>query len=90
MLIDKTGLTTTNYSLTDAEKLDKTGTDAPYYWRVRAVDEAGNEGAWTSNANFTVGGGWPGWLTWVLIGLGVVVLGILAFWVGRRIAYYSY
>ena len=90
MLIDKTGLTTTNYSLTDAEKLDKTGTDAPYYWRVRAVDEAGNEGAWTSNANFTVGGGWPSWLTWVLIGLGVVVLGILAFWVGRRIAYYSY
>jgi len=90
MLIDKTGLTTTNYSLTDSEKLDKTGSDAPYYWRVRAVDEAGNEGDWTSNANFTVGGGWPGWLTWVLIGLGVVVLGILAFWVGRRIAYYSY
>jgi len=90
MLIDKTGLTTTNYSLTDSEKLDKTGSGEFYYWRVRAVDEAGNEGAWTSNANFTVGGGWPGWLTWVLIGLGVVVLGILAFWIGRRIAYYSY
>ncbi|MGI6079115.1 MAG: IPT/TIG domain-containing protein, partial [Fastidiosipilaceae bacterium] len=90
VLINKTGLTAAKYSLTDAEKLDKTGSGESYYWRVRAVDEAGNEGAWTSNANFTVGGGWPSWLTWVLIGLGVVVLGILAFWVGRRIAYYSY
>ncbi|MDX9804050.1 MAG: hypothetical protein RBS96_08605, partial [Dehalococcoidales bacterium] len=78
------------YALTEAEKLEKAGEDNPYFWRVRAVDEAGNASAWTSAAEFYYGSGWPTWLTWVLIGLGVVVLGILAFWVGRRIAYYSY
>ncbi|MDD2472221.1 MAG: SusE domain-containing protein, partial [Dehalococcoidales bacterium] len=89
-VISKTGLTATEYTLTAAEKLEKAGEDNPYFWRVRAVDEAGNESAWTSAAEFYYGSGWPTWLTWLLIGLGVVVLGILAFWVGRRIAYYSY
>jgi len=89
-VISKTGLTADQYALTEAEKLEKAGEDNPYFWRVRAVDEAGNASAWTSAAEFYYGSGWPTWLTWVLIGLGVVVLGILAFWVGRRIAYYSY
>ena len=89
-VISKTGLTADQYALTEAEKLEKAGEDNPYFWRVRAVDEAGNASAWTSAAEFYYGSGWPTWLTWVLIGLGVVVLGILAFWIGRRIAYYSY
>jgi phosphoribosylformylglycinamidine (FGAM) synthase PurS component len=89
-VLSKTGLTADQYALTEAEKLEKAGEDNPYFWRVRAVDEAGNASAWTSAAEFYYGSGWPAWLTWVLIGLGVVVLGILAFWVGRRIAYYSY
>ena len=89
-VLSKTGLTADQYTLAEAEKLEKAGKDNPYFWRVRAVDEAGNESAWTGPAEFYYGSGWPTWLTWVLIGLGVVVLGILAFWIGRRIAYYSY
>jgi len=89
-VLNKTGLTVDQYALTAAEELEKAGEDNPYFWRVRAVDEAGNESAWTSAAEFYYGSGWPTWLTWLLIGLGVVVLGILAFWIGRRIAYYSY
>jgi len=54
------------------------------------VDEAGNASGWTGAADFYYGSTWPAWLTWVLIGLGVVVLGLLTFWIGRRIAYYSY
>jgi len=89
VIIDKTGLTATEYTLAKAEKLEKS-TDAPYYWRIRTVDEAGNTSPWSGAGHFTYGGGWPAWLTWVLIGLGVVILGLLAFWIGRRIAYYSY
>jgi hypothetical protein len=89
-LIDKKDLTATEYTLLSTEKLENADAENPYFWRVRAVDEAGNEGAWTSPAEFYYGSSWPTWLTWVLIGLGVLVLGILAFWIGRRIAYYSY
>jgi len=90
LVLEKTGLTATEYTLAATEKLEKAGQDNPYFWRVRAVDAAGNASGWTGAADFYYGSTWPAWLTWVLIGLGVVVLGMLTFWIGRRIAYYSY
>ena len=90
LLLDKKGLTATEYITLQTEQLEKATAEEPYYWRVRVVDEAGNTSAWSGAAQFAYGSSWPVWLTWVLISLGVIVLGILAFWLGRRIAYYSY
>ena len=90
LVLDKKGLTEAEYTTIQAEQLEKATAEEPYYWRVRVVDEAGNTSAWSGAAQFAYGSSWPVWLTWVLISLGVIVLGILAFWLGRRIAYYSY
>jgi hypothetical protein len=48
--LQKTGLTASAYELAPAEAL-AAGT---YYWRVRAVDNAGNIGLWSPNWSFTV------------------------------------
>jgi hypothetical protein len=80
-IIRKEGLTVTEYTLSDAETLTK----GNYYWRVRAVDGAGNQSDWTNGQLFKVGG--LDWWLILLIAVGViVVIGII--WrfvsVGRR------
>ena len=88
---DETGLTETEYTLTKAEKeLESVSKKAPYYWRVNAVDGAGNISAWSDADSFYIGGGWPSWLTYLLIGLGALVVFIFALWLGRRTAFSSY
>ncbi len=42
-LVDKSGLTNPKYTLTNAEALPK----GNYYWRVKAIDTASNESAWS-------------------------------------------
>ena len=64
----KTGLTQTNCTLSIM-----TGA---YYWRVRAVDGAGNEGAWAiSPFPFNVGF----FSTWMIVGGGIICLLAFAF-----------
>lgn len=87
-LIEHTGLTTTTYTMTVAEKLKSSKT--PYYWRVRATDKAGNVGAWSTSNTFTIGFIWPWWIIHVWYGLGIVVALIFGLWLGRRMAYQSY
>jgi predicted secreted protein len=89
LLLEKTGLTTSGYTLTEAEKLESTGKEAPYYWHVRAVDAASNASVWTGAGEFYVGFafGFPelkGWVLYALIGAGALLLFFLGFWVGRR------
>jgi hypothetical protein len=86
ILVNKIELTTSTYTLTDVEELEETSEEAPYYWRVRAVDAASNQSAWSSGTPFTVGGGFhmPGWLTYTLIALGAVFIFFLGLWLGRR------
>jgi hypothetical protein len=84
MILEKKGLTATEYTLTKAEKLKNTKKDAPDFWRVRAVDSAENAGNWSNIWSFTVGGVLPAWALWVLIGLGAVIILLFAFWLGRR------
>jgi hypothetical protein len=90
LVINKTGLADSEYTLTDAEELDSVSKDSPYYWRVKATDVAGNSSDWGPDGTFYVGTTWPGWLMWLWIGLGALVLGIFFFWLGRRIAFSSY
>jgi hypothetical protein len=86
ILVYKTGLTTSQYTLIEAEKLESTEEGAVYYWRVRAKDAASNPSPWTDSSTFTVGFSFsmPTWLMWVLVGVGAVGVFFLGVWVGRR------
>jgi hypothetical protein len=89
IVLEISGLTTSTYTLTEAQELPKLANNGLYYWRVKATDGASNTSISSVN-NFTVAGGLPGWLMWVWIGIGVVVVFVLAIWLGRRMAYSAY
>ena len=89
IVVNKTGLTASTYTLTEAEELPKLADGGQYYWRVKATDSANNSSISSVNT-FTVGGNLPGWLMWLWIGIGVVVVFIFAVWLGRRMAYSAY
>lgn len=48
IFVEKYGLSTSSYTLTESER--PAGAEGPvtYYWRVRAIDGAGNEGKWST------------------------------------------
>jgi hypothetical protein len=83
-LLDKTGLDTSAYTLLEAEKLDSTSKDEPYYWRVRAVDAASNTSAWSSAGTFSVGIGIMAWLPYILMVVIAIVFFVFGVWVGKR------
>jgi len=93
LVLEKTGITESGYTLTKEERLQSTGSDAPYYWRIRAVDGAGNTSQWTGAGTFVVGFQWAnawsvsGWLPWVVMSVGGLGLLVLGWWLGRRTAY---
>ena len=89
IVLEKSGLTGSEYTLTAEEKLSAVKKEAPYYWRVKAIDSEGNESEWSAAGSFYVGFTMPGWITYLLIGFGVIFIGLLAFWLGRRTAYYQ-
>jgi len=91
ILLGKDGLTASEYTLTEEEKLASTKKDAPYYWRIRSMDGASNKSQWTTAGEFEVGFQWPemkGWLLYLLIGIGAILVFFLGLWVGKRTAYY--
>lgn len=90
IVLEKTGLTESEYTLTSEERLPSVKKEAPYSWRVRAIDAASNESGWTGTGSFYVGFifNMPTWLIYTLFGLGALLLGVLGFWLGRRTAYY--
>jgi len=96
IVLEKTDLTESEYTLTEAEQLEPVSKEEPYYWRIRALDGASNESEWTGAGQFSVGaaafgfGGMPNWTTYLLIGVGALIIGFIGFWLGRRTAYYSY
>jgi hypothetical protein len=96
IVLEKTGLTESEYTLTEAEQLEPVSKEEPYYWIIKAVDGASNESQWTGAGEFYAGaagigfGGMPTWIIYLLLGVGAVVIGIIGFWLGRRTAYYSY
>jgi hypothetical protein len=63
-----------------------------YYWKLRAIDGAGNEGGWTAVQAFYTGH-LPSWAFIVIIGLVVVGIGALVYFFvikPRRGFYYNY
>lgn len=88
IVLEKTGLITSGYTMTADEELAPQKT--PYNWRVRSTDAAGNVGDWGPSATFVISSPFPSWLMWTLIGLGAFIVFIFAVWLGRRIAFSSY
>ena len=89
IVLEKEGLSRSEYTVAEEEKLESTEKEAPYYWRVKAVDGTSNESEWTYPRLFYVGFSWasmPDWVWYTFYGLGVLLLGILGFWVRRKIA----
>ena len=90
IVLEKTGLAESEYTLTEEEQLEPVNKEEPYYWRVSAADGAFNESEWSTPRSFYVGAPFalPGWALYTLIGVGALLIGLLVFWVGRKTAYY--
>jgi hypothetical protein len=91
IVLEKKSLTNSEYTITEGEKLKPTEKEAPYYWRVKAIDSAFNESEWTPSGLFYVGFSWgsiPDWVQYTFYGLGGLLLAILGFWVRRRTTSY--
>jgi hypothetical protein len=88
VVLEKEGLLYSEYVVTGEEKLDSTEKSA-YYWRLKAVDGAFNEGEWSIPALFYVGFfpmALPVWVWYILGVLGALLLTALVLWLRRRFA----
>jgi hypothetical protein len=88
IVINKTGITTSGYTLTTAEEQTLTK-QVTYYWREKAVDGALNESPWTGANAFSLSQpfSFTGWPLYLIIGIGASLLFLLGIWIGRRTAY---
>ena len=86
IVLEKKGITKSEYTLSETERLESTKREAPYYWRVKATDGASNESSWTDSGQFYVGLSFsmPSWAIYVLIGLVCLLFLALGYWMGRR------
>jgi len=85
LVLEKAGLTQSEYTLTKDEKLKSVSKKNPYYWRVKATDGALNESNWSEARPFYAGFSFStAVLIYIIIGIAAVVLILLAFWLGMR------
>jgi hypothetical protein len=85
IVLEEEGLPQSEYAMPEGEELAPTKATAPYYWRVRAVDRASNEGDWSPSGLFRVGFSWrSNWALYIFSGLGALLLVIVFFWWQRR------
>jgi hypothetical protein len=54
VVLEKTELTESEYTLPEKESLPAINPEAPYYWRVKAIDSANNESEWSAPWSFYV------------------------------------
>ena len=88
LLLDAKGIDSALYTIT-SENQRIFNKKIPYYWRTRAIDSAGNAGVWSEPASFKIStSGFPAWAAYTLIGLGAVIMIVLAYRYGRRTAYH--
>jgi hypothetical protein len=84
LFFEKSGLTTNNYSLAEPQRLKNSEAGKPYYWRVKAIDAASNESAWSLTRYFSVGTSLPGWIWIVIFVVGGLLLITAGFYVGKK------
>ncbi|HSW58003.1 MAG TPA: hypothetical protein VLH15_06345 [Dehalococcoidales bacterium] len=89
VLIERKDLSGTFITLTAQEELDPVDAKNPYYWRIRAIDAAGDSSEWSTASAFFVGAlepvsVVPTWLYYVVIGLGGLLLFCIGFLLGRK------
>jgi hypothetical protein len=85
-VLDKTGLIQSEYTLASQEQLELKNRQSEYYWRVKAVDGAGNESGWTIPVLFYVGSaqlGIPWWYILIFVGLGILLIVAISIWLRR-------
>jgi len=101
LALKKEGLTTSEYTLTEQERktlVPIEGEKAVYYWQVKAIDDASNEGKWSGTGSFIIsrplppppppaGFSMPSWAIYLAFSVGALLVGILGFWLGKRSAY---
>ncbi|MDD4985939.1 MAG: hypothetical protein PHQ43_09135 [Dehalococcoidales bacterium] len=76
ILLEKDGLTESEYTLAGKEELEPRGQDTPYYWRVKAIDGAFNQSGWTAPGSFYIvssAPSTPAWTKYLWIAIGVLV-----------------
>ena len=90
IVLEKKGLTQSEYTITTEEALESVSKKAPYYWHVKAVDSAFNDSRWSGTGTFYVGSSFSlaQSVIYTLFGIGALILGIFGFWLGRKTAYY--
>jgi hypothetical protein len=95
LVLVEEGLTSSEYTVTEEEKLASRSSKEPYYWRVKAVDGASNSSPWTGAGEFYVGFSLPKWTVnlfgftlsvWTILwwGIGMLVVGLVAYSLGKR------
>jgi hypothetical protein len=89
-LLTRPGLADPSYTVLASEALAKSSKDAPYYWRVRAVDGASNAGDWSAPQSFKVGTvlQMRNWVLYLIGGVIAVVAFLAGFLLGRKVAYF--
>lgn len=90
LVLQEKGLLASEFTVPTQKRLNAVTPEAPYYWRVRAVDLASNEGEWTEPAAFSVGFGMnlPQSVIYIIIVGAALLLAVFTFWLGRKTAYY--
>jgi hypothetical protein len=90
VLVDKSGIDSSSYTLTETEAQKLVLTDTPYYWRVKAIDAASNESEWTGASLFYAKGAFkfPTWGIYISIIGGALFFFLIGMWIGRRTAFY--
>ena len=84
VVVQKQALAAPQYRLQGTESLKATGKDAPYYWRVSAIDQASNQSAFSAANSFSVSV-FPAWAMWLLIGVGALIVLLVVLYIGVRI-----
>ncbi len=90
IILEEEGIEVSEYLILPQNKLNAVTPEDPYYWRVRAVDKALNEGEWSEPATFHVGFGlnMPQSVIYIIIVGAALLLAVFTFWLGRKTAYY--
>jgi hypothetical protein len=91
VIMSQANITANYIDITEDSKM-LPGREKPYYWRVKAIDRASNEGQWSLVSSFykghtimTIISNMPEWVKWILVALGLVLFGFMFFWIGHTI-----